>query len=139
MLGLGGYAAHIDIGASPAYPGYLDRFAVPHEVSAVTGACLAIEKRKFEAIGGFDADNFPVELGDVDLCLRLAERGWKTVLTPDALLMHRESATRGRSDVATRYAAERRHFRTKWMDIIRDDPFFHPGLSLTARHTSLDH
>ena len=139
VVGLGGYAAHIDIGASPAYPGYLDRFAVPHEVSAVTGACLAVEKSKFEAIGGFDADKFPVELGDVDLCLRLAERGWKTVLTPDALLMHRESATRGRSDVATRYAAERRHFRTKWMDIIRDDPFFHPGLSLTARHTSLDH
>ena len=138
VLGLGGYAAHIDIGAPSAYPGYLDRFTVPHEVSAVTGACLAVEKRKFEAIGGFDADRFPVELGDVDLCLRLAERGWKTVLTPDALLMHRESATRGRSDVARRYAAERRHFQARWRERIRDDPYFHPALSLTARRTSLD-
>ncbi|WP_422035498.1 glycosyltransferase family 2 protein [Reyranella sp.] len=139
VLGLGGYAAHIDIGTPSEYPGYLDRFTVPREVSAVTGACLAVEKSKFQAIGGFDADRFPVELGDVDLCLRLAERGWKSVITPDALLMHRESATRGRSDVARRYAAERRHFRERWMDSIRDDPFFHPALSLTARRTSLDH
>ena len=139
VLGLGGYAAHVDIGVPPAYPGYLDRFTVPHEVSAVTGACLAVEKSKFEAIGGFDADRFPIELGDVDLCLRLAKRGWKTVLAPDALLMHRESATRGRSDAAKRYAAERRHFLANWMDTIRDDPFFHPALSLTARRTSLDH
>lgn len=139
VLGLGGYAAHIDIGAPPEYPGYLDRFTVPREVSAVTGACLAVERSKFQAIGGFDADRFPIELGDVDLCLRLAERGWKTVMTPDALLMHRESATRGRSDVARRYATERRHFRERWMDSIPDDPFFHPALSLTARRTSLDH
>lgn len=139
VLGLGGYAAHIDVGAAKAYRGYLDRFTVPHEVSAVTGACLAVEKSKFEAVEGFDAARYPVELGDVDLCLRLATRGWKTVLTPEALLMHRESATRGRADVATRYAAERRHFRARWLDAIRDDPYFHPALSLTARRASLDH
>ncbi|WP_428681647.1 glycosyltransferase family 2 protein [Reyranella sp.] len=139
VLGLGGYAAHIDIGALPAYPGYLNRLAVPHEVSAVTGACLAVEKRKFDAIGGFDAERYPVELGDVDLCLRLAKRGWKTVFTPDVVLKHKESASRGRSHVAKRYAAERRHFLAGWKDVLFDDPFFHPALSLTARRTSLDH
>lgn len=139
VLGLGGYAAHIDIGAPPAYPGYLDRFTVPHEVSAVTAACLAVQKSKFDAVGGFDAERFPVELGDVDLCLRLAQRGWKTILTPDAVLTHKESATRGRSNVARRYAAERQQFLAAWQEAVRDDPFFHPALSLTARRTSLDH
>ena len=139
VLGLCGYAAHIDIGAPPAYPGYLDRFTVPHEVSAVTGACLAVQKSKFDAVGGFDAERFPVELGDVDLCLRLAQRGWKTILTPDAVLTHKESATRGRSNVARRYAAERKQFLAAWQEVLRDDPFFHPALSLTARRTSLDH
>lgn len=139
VLGHGGYAAHIGIGEEPPHRGYLDRFTVPHEVSAVTGACLAVEKSKFEAIGGFDAERYPVELGDVDLCLRLSQRGWKTVFTPDAVLMHHESATRGRANVAKRYAKERRHFRESWGDAVLDDPFFHPALSLTARRTSLDH
>jgi GT2 family glycosyltransferase len=138
VLGHGGYAAHIDIGEKPPHRGYLDRFTVPHEVSAVTGACLAVEKGKFEAIGGFDAERYPIELGDVDLCLRLSRRGWKTVFTPDAVLMHHQSATRGRANVAKRYARERRHFRESWGDAALDDPFFHPALSLTALRASLD-
>ncbi len=139
VLGLGGYAAHIDVGSEAAYKGYLDRLRVPHEVSAVTGACLAVEKSKFDAIGGFDAERYPIELGDIDLCLRLAQRGWKTVFTPDAVLTHHESATRGRSNVAERYAKERQHFLASWKDAVLDDPCFHPALSLTARRTSLDH
>ncbi len=139
VLGLGGYAAHIDTGEGPAHRGYLDRFTVPHEVSAVTGACLAVEKEKFDAIGGFDAKRFPIELGDVDLCLRLRQRGWKTVFTPHAVLTHHESATRGRSNVAKRYAKERQHFLENWKDAVLDDPCFHPALSLTARRTRLDH
>lgn len=138
VLGLDGYAAHIDLGEGAAHRGYLDRFTVPHEVSAVTGACLAVEKDKFDAIGGFDAERYPVELGDVDLCLRLRQRGWKTVFTPQAVLTHHESATRGRSHVAKRYAKERRHFLESWNDAVLDDPFFHPALSLTALRTSLD-
>jgi len=139
VLGLGGYAAHVDIDAAPGYPGYLDRCGVPHEVSAVTGACLAVEKSKFDAIGGFDAERYPIELGDIDLCLRLRQRGWKTVFTPDAVLMHHESATRGRANIARRYAAERRHFLASWKDALLDDPCFHPALSLTSRRTSLDY
>jgi len=138
VLGLGGYAGHIDAGAGPAHRGYLDRLAAPHEVSAVTGACLAVEKGKFDAIGGFDAERYPIELGDIDLCLRLRQRGWKTVFTPHATLTHHESATRGRSNVAKRYAKERRHFLQDWEKAVLDDPCFHPALSLKAVRTSLD-
>ncbi|MCC8431721.1 glycosyltransferase family 2 protein [Reyranella aquatilis] len=137
VLSLGGYAAHIDAGASPAEEGYLGRLSVPHEVSAVTGACLAVEKEKFDAVGGFDAKKYPIELGDVDLCLRLAERGWKSVFTPEAVLIHRESASRGKT-AAKRYAWERRHFQSDWKDVLADDPYFHPALSLAALRTSLD-
>lgn len=139
VIGLGGYAAHIEIGAGPEHRGYLDRLTVPHEVSAVTGACLAVEKGKFDAIGGFDEKRYPIELGDVDLCLRLRQRGWKTIFTPHTVLTHHESATRGRSNVAKRYAKERRHFLESWKDAVLDDPYYHPALSLTARRTSLDH
>jgi GT2 family glycosyltransferase len=139
VLGLGGYAAHVESGADGACRGYLDRLTVPHEVSAVTAACLAVEAAKFASIGGFDAEKFPVELGDVDLCLRLAQRGWKTVLAADSILEHHESVTRGRApDLAVRYAHERGNFLSDWKDVVVDDPCFHPALSLTSVRTSLD-
>lgn len=137
VLSLCGHAAHVDAGAGPADEGYLGRLAVPHEVSAVTGACLAVEKSKFDVAGGFDAKKYPIELGDVDLCLRLAKRGWKSVFTPESVLLHRESASRGRT-AAKRYAWERRHFLSDWKDVLADDPYFHPALSLATLRTSLD-
>jgi GT2 family glycosyltransferase len=139
VLGLGGYAAHIESGARPDDPGYLRGLQATREVSAVTGACLAVEKDKFYAVGGFDEQRFPVELGDVDLCLRLQSRGWKCVLVAEALLMHRESASRGRSRRHdSRYAAEHRHFRERWGSRLLDDPFFHPALSLDSPRVKLD-
>ena len=138
VLGLGGYAAHIDAGAGPTDEGYLGRLSVPHEVSAVTGACLVVEKCKFDAVGGFDENKYPIELGDVDLCLRLAQRGWKSVFTPESVLIHRESASRGKAGNARRYAWERRNFMSDWRDLVADDPYFHPALSLAALRTSLD-
>lgn len=139
VVGLGGYAAHIESGVQGSDPGYHERLRVTHEVSAVTGACLVVEKAKFDAVGGFDADKFPVELGDVDLCLRLKRRGWKTVLVPEVSLLHHESASRGRTTYRqARYAGERGHFAKLWQAHLRDDPFFHPALSLTSLRTKLD-
>ena len=61
----------------------------------MTGACLALEARKFHEVGGFDEARLPIEYNDIDLCLRLAERGYVCVFEPRARLMHRESASRG--------------------------------------------
>ena len=93
--GLDGFAGHVQRAAGADDPGYLGMLAWPREVAAVTGACLAVEARKFFEIGGFDEVRLPVEYNDIDLCLRLAERGYRSVFEPRARLMHRESATRG--------------------------------------------
>ena len=111
------------------HDGYLEQLKHPHEVAAVTAACLAVERKKFEAVGGFDAENLPVELNDVDLCLRLASRGWRAIWTPEAELLHHESASRGAPPPDIHYRKERAYFRQRWHDIIRDDPFFHPALA----------
>ena len=138
VLGMRGNAGHIDIGARGNDAGYLGRLRVPREVSAVTGACLAVERHKFEAVGGFDAEAFPVELNDVDLCLRLAARGWRTLMVPDCRLVHHESATRGRTrDANQRYPVEHRTFRHRWASVIANDPYFHPALTLTSTRAAL--
>lgn len=138
-IGLGGYGDHTHHGKPQNYPGYLGRLRVAHEVSAVTGACLAVEARKFHAVGGFDAEHLPVELNDVDLCLRLGERGFRCLQEPGAVLKHHESKSRGRAiRPFSRYARERAYFARRWADSIADDPYFNPSLSLFSTSVSLD-
>lgn len=132
VLGMGNSAGHFGAGAPEAAPGWLSRNEVVHEVSAVTGACLAVARRKFMLVGGFDAEHLPVELGDIDLCLRLAEKGWGTRLDPQVRLVHAESASRGGATFRRLhvYAEQRRWLHARWLHALRDDPYFHPGLSL---------
>jgi len=134
VVGLGGRAGHILRRRPGDTPGHLGRLQVAHEVSAVTAACLAVSREKYLAVGGFDAETFPVDFNDVDFCLRLGAAGWKTVWTPDATLAHLESVSRGPSVGAkrARFEQEAGRFSDRWRDVIRYDPFYHPALSLTT-------
>jgi GT2 family glycosyltransferase len=95
------------------------------EVSAVTGACLAIRRADFDGVGGFDPA-FPMNFNDVDLCLRLQERGLSVVLEASAVLQHDEGQTRA----AGVGFEERRRFFLRWSQRVeRTDPFYSPHLS----------
>lgn len=139
LLGMGGVAGHFGSGVSAEDPGWMGCNVLPHDTSAVTGACMLIERRKFEAVGGFDEVDLPVELNDVDVCLRLAAHGWRTICNTQAILIHRQSASRGGGALRLQrvYETERRAFYERWRNVIRDDPQFHPGLSLYANHEAL--
>ncbi len=132
VVGMGESAGHFGAFAAADAPGWADRHHLVHEVSAVTGACLAVARAKFEAVGGFDAANLPVELSDIDLCLRLGERGWASLVDPAVRLRHDESASRGGATFrrAAVYEGQRAYFQRRWLSRLRDDPYFHPGLSL---------
>ncbi len=139
LVGMGESAGHFGALAAGDDPGWGARNRVVHEVSAVTGACLAIAREKFEAVGGFDAEHLPIELSDIDLCLKLNARGWQTIVDPFVHLMHEESVSRGgatlrRLDV---YGGERAIFVERWRHVLRDDPTFHPGLSLYSLQAAL--
>ncbi|WP_156964642.1 glycosyltransferase [Methylocapsa aurea] len=139
VLGLGDGVGHFDSGGRDLDPGWLGRNLAIHEASAVTGACLAVERSKFLAVRGFNAVHLPVEFGDIDLCMRLEESGFQTLWTPFARLIHFESASRGKATFRRLdiHAAERAYFRRRWRDRLRDDPFFHPGLSLFSLSLAL--
>ncbi|MDT2019447.1 glycosyltransferase family 2 protein [Methylocella sp. CPCC 101449] len=137
-LGLHGTAAHFEAGSPPDSVGYFGRLEVPHELSAVTGACLVIERSKFDLVGGFDEVNLPVEYGDIDLCLKLQERGLRNLIEPRARLVHLESASRGNivpSEI--RYKDETAYFKQRWFSVIRNDPYLHPALSIETTEAAL--
>jgi GT2 family glycosyltransferase len=138
VLGFGGVAGHFEEGAAVDFPGWLSGLQAPREVSAVTAACLMIDRRKFEAVGGFDEVNLPVELNDIDLCLRLSEKGWGAVCDGRTRLRHHCSASRGgrRMRLQRVYEKERTYFKNRWFHLIRDDPYFNPNLSLYRHRPS---
>ncbi|MGO4335162.1 glycosyltransferase [Labrys sp. KB_33_2] len=131
VLGMGGRAAHFERRLPRTDTGFFGRLSIPHELSAVTAACLAVSREKFRGIGGFDQNNLPIDLNDIDLCLRLNERGWRTLLDPCVVLHHHESASRSNKMPSEMlYRKEIGYFRSKWLHLLRNDPYFHPALSL---------
>jgi GT2 family glycosyltransferase len=118
----------------PDEAGY-HRFAdVVRNCSAVTGACLMVRRRVFEEVGGFD-QRFRLAYNDIDLCLRLRQRGYVVVYTPFAVLYHHESATRG----TLHPPEEEILFRQLWGATIgRGDPYYNVNLSQTREDWSLE-
>ncbi len=62
--------------------GYSGLLRLAHCPSAVSWGCLAVRREAFDQVGGFSEDHFTGVFGDVDLCLRLAEAGWRTGWSP---------------------------------------------------------
>lgn len=132
VVGVGNAAGHAHRFVRPEAAGYFRRHALPQFTSAVTGACLVVSRNKFESVGGLDEHNFPVAYNDVDLCLRLNQRGWQSFYEPRAVLIHHESVSRGddRDPVgAARFAGELAALKRIWKTDTIVDPFHHPQLS----------
>jgi GT2 family glycosyltransferase len=64
-----------------------------HEFSAVTGACLAVEKSTFDSLTGWN-EQLPSSYNDVDLCLRLNGQGFQSLICHDIEIIHNESSSR---------------------------------------------
>ncbi|QIK78091.1 glycosyltransferase family 2 protein [Sphingomonas piscis] len=132
VLGVGGGAGHAHRLVPEGEEGYFSRHLLPQEVTAVTAACLVVERSKFLKVGGFDEDLFPVAFNDVDLCLKLNAAGWGSVYEPRASLIHHESKSRGKDSARrnrVRFASELLALKRKWKTDQRRDPFHHPHLS----------
>ncbi|WP_162142424.1 glycosyltransferase [Cucumibacter marinus] len=60
------------------------------ERPAVTGACMAVRRHEFEALGGFDTGYLIGDFEDSDLCLKYRQKGLLPGYTPDVELIHLE-------------------------------------------------
>lgn len=137
VLGIDGVASHSHLGMPDADPGYFARMVLVHEVSAVTGACLAMRAEVFAEVGGFDARDLKVAFNDVDLCLRIRAAGYRIVWTPFAKLVHHESKSRGAEDTPekrARFEAEMNTMLDRWGPELRSDPYYNVNLSRKSAH-----
>lgn len=126
VMGIGGVAGHASKYQDDAEPGY---FYLPNAIrdfSAVTAACMLVRRSVFEEVGGFNEGDLAVSFNDVDLCLRLMQRGYRIVYTPFARLYHFESASRPKRDDPR----EIDYMLAHWRPGHGTDPFYNPNLTL---------
>ncbi len=65
------------------------------EMAAVTAACMLIKHTTFEAAGRFDT-SYRNGFEDVDLCLKLKQKGYKNLYCADCTVTHHEESSEGR-------------------------------------------
>jgi hypothetical protein len=87
---------------------------------------MLLRKSLFDEVGGLDEENLRVQFNDVDLCLRLRERGYYVVYLPYAELYHHESVSRGYWNLDR---SENIYMRERWSGVLDRDPYYNPHFS----------
>ncbi len=130
---VGGVAGHPGKRMHPEATVMGNLLRVTRNVSAVTGACLAIRKEVYQQVGGFDEHGLPIAFNDVDFCIRVMRAGYHNLWTPHAMLTHHESLSRGREDTRekiVRFQREVAVMRERWGELLDNDPYYNPNLTL---------
>lgn len=96
----------------------------PREVAAVTAACMLVPRTVFEALGGFDPA-FHNGFEDVDLCLRMRERGLTVRYCPASVVYHLESVTRWPDGTPVGVEQASRAFDERWRERLQADDLEH--------------
>ncbi len=134
--------AHCLYGGSDSFNYYYGRNLLEYDFSSVTGACLMLDRKKFDEAGGFD-EGFPVAYNDVSLCFQLVELGYYNVVRNDVVLIHHESVSRG----LDRASAEKEERRSREMQRLYEkhpmfkggyDPCYNPNLVADRVDFSMD-
>jgi GT2 family glycosyltransferase len=81
------------------------------------------------------------QFNHVDIGLKVLHAGFRVVWTPDALLYHLESKTRGYEDTPEKQARFKREcdlFHSKWGDFLKaGDPYYSPHFRLDRHDYAL--
>lgn len=102
-----------------------------HNVSVLSGACLAVRRAVFDGVAGFDAERYPIAHSDVDFCLKIRRANLQCIYTPFANLRHIGHASLKLRD-ADRVSREKDradiHLLQDWPHEIARDPFWTPTM-----------
>ena len=140
VLGIGGVAGHSHKHLHVSQSGYISQAVSTNNYSAVTGACMMCRREVFESVGGFE-EKLAIAFNDVDLCLKIARRGYRNIYLPHVMLYHYESKSRGYENTPAkqaRFAREINYMRQTWGQICDRDPCYNPNLTKSKEDYSLN-
>jgi GT2 family glycosyltransferase/glycosyltransferase involved in cell wall biosynthesis len=126
VVGMNGFAGHLFAGMSPGEDSVLGSTSWYRNCLSVTAACVAIDRKLFDRIGGFD-ERLVLCGSDVVLGLDARFQGRRNVCLPSGGVVHFEAQSRGdavpRKDLFSSYWHYQRWLRG-------GDPYYSPNLSL---------
>lgn len=132
LLGLGGaVAAHAFISHPRDDEGVYGRLKIPYNYSAVTAACLAVERKKYDQVNGLN-EKLKVAYNDIDFNLKLLAAGYYNLFIPQVELIHYESKSRGLDSTSEKYKqfiTENNYMYEKWRKYIEEDPYYNKNFS----------
>lgn len=128
IVGICGYADHIYKGMSPIHYGspYISPM-VTRNVTACTGALMAVSRKTMEYIGDFDED-FIICGSDIELCIRAYNRGLKNIYDPYVKLYHYESKSRDSYIPPVDFELSKFYYQM-WLE--EGDPYYNVNLDYT--------
>jgi len=140
VLGINGVAGHVYQGFYKGFAGQFGRAQLSQNYSAVTGACLAIERNKLLNVGGFDEKNLHSFFSDVDLCIKLQVYGYRNLWLPKVEFIYNESTSKEHqsdpNDLHKHFDEEFAYMKNKWGTDLLMDPAYNPNLTLEQNDAS---
>lgn len=123
-----GIAHHTHIGKNELLdPNVLNYSSNIRECTAVTGACLMIDRKKYNEVSGFD-EKLKVTYNDIDLCLKLLDKGYTNLFNPYAKLYHYESQSVGKIGTTDRdmeeFCKAKALMMTRWKNILTKEKYY---------------
>lgn len=85
------------------YPKRKEEYVDPVTVDWVNGAFMFFRSDAFQKSGGFDTDIF-LYYEEMDICHRLKQHGYSTVLVPEARILHYQGVSIGKSKAINKEA-----------------------------------
>ncbi len=97
---------------------------VERECSGVTAAAAVVKASVFDEVGGF-CTAFPGNFNDVDFSLKIREKGYRIVWSPNASWYHFESQSRDPKVEVW----EHEQINARWLHRLVADPYYNPNLA----------
>lgn len=86
---------------SNQFPKRKKEYTEPISVNFVNGAFMFFRREAFEKIGGFDTNIF-LYFEEMDICFRMRQIGFESVLVPEAKILHYQGVSTGVSEAISK-------------------------------------
>lgn len=100
------------------FDGPFGDLVIAHEVSGVTGACMALKRNVVHEVEGW-SEEFPNSFNDVDLCFKIRDKGYSVIQANKVRLIHHESKTR----VVEVYTSHHQDLQKMWSKFVNHEDF----------------
>ncbi|POZ62636.1 glycosyl transferase family 2 [Chromobacterium alticapitis] len=133
-------------GMSSSLPGYINRNVTMQNYSAISGACLIVEKKIYDAVSGMDESFYGDSLIDVDFCLKIVAGGLRNIYNPHVELLAHLDHDAGDGAVEAKLSSghlahpckDAEVMLERWAPILRRDPGYNRHLSLRSKNMGIE-